>query len=188
LGYRIDRFTVFYVACLVIFLVMAFGARNFVRSRFGRNFAAVRDRDVAAEVMGVSLLRTKTLAFTVSSFYAGISGALLSIVIGRISPETWNIFLSIDFLAVVFIGGLATITGSIMGAIFVVLLPQLVNWLTGFIPGAGGIGEGGLLNVFELQTIIFGVLIVLFLILEPRGLYGLWLRLRNYFKAWPFSY
>ena len=187
-GYRIDRFTVFYLATLVIFLVLAFAARNFVRSRFGRNFAAVRDRDVAAEVMGVSLLRTKTLAFSVSSFYAGISGALLSIVIGRISPETWNIFLSIDFLAVVFIGGLATITGSIMGAIFVVLLPQLVNWITGFIPGAGGIGDGGLLNVFELQTIIFGLLIVLFLILEPRGLYGLWLRLRNYFKAWPFSF
>ncbi len=188
LGYRIDRFTVFYLATLVIFLVLAFAARNFVRSRFGRNFAAVRDRDVAAEVMGVSLLRTKTLAFSVSSFYAGISGALLSIVIGRISPETWNIFLSIDFLAVVFIGGLATITGSIMGAIFVVLLPQFVNWVTGFIPGAGGIGDGGLLNVFELQTIIFGLLIVLFLILEPRGLYGLWLRLRNYFKAWPFSF
>ena len=188
LGYRIDRFTIFYFATLVIFLVLAFAARNFVRSRFGRNFAAVRDRDVAAEVMGVSLLRTKTLAFSVSSFYAGISGALLSIVIGRISPETWNIFLSIDFLAVVFIGGLATITGSIMGAVFVVLLPKLVNWITGFIPGAGGIGDGGLLNVFELQTIIFGLLIVLFLILEPRGLYGLWLRLRNYFKAWPFSF
>jgi branched-chain amino acid transport system permease protein len=138
--------------------------------------------------MGVSLLKTKTLAFTISSFYAGISGALLSIVIGRISPETWNIFLSIDFLAVVFIGGLATITGSIMGAIFVVMLPKLVNTLTVFIPGAGGVGDGSLLNVFELQSIIFGLLIILFLILEPRGLYGLWLRLRNYFKAWPFSY
>lgn len=187
-GYRVDRFTVFYFACMIIFIVLAFAARNLVRSRFGRNFAAVRDRDVAAEVMGVSLLRTKSMAFTVSSFYAGISGALLSIVIGRISPETWNIFLSIDFLAVVFIGGLATISGSIMGAIFVVMLPKLVNSLTGFIPGFGGIGEGGLLNVFELQSIIFGLLIILFLILEPRGLYGIWLRIRNYFKAWPFSY
>jgi len=188
LGYRVDRFTVFYFACLVIFLILGFAARNFVRSRFGRAFAAVRDRDVAAEVMGVSLLRTKSLAFAVSSFYAGISGALLAIVIGRISPETWNIFLSIDFLAVIFIGGLATMTGSIMGAVFVVMLPKLVNWVTGFIPGAGGIGDGGLLNVFELQSIIFGLLIIVFLILEPRGLYGLWLRVRNYFKAWPFSY
>lgn len=188
LGYRIDRFTVFYLACFVIFVVMAFAAKNFARSRFGRSFAAVRDRDIAAEVMGVSLLRTKTLAFVISSFYAGIAGALLSIVIGRISPETWNIFLSIDFLAVIFIGGLATISGSIMGAIFVVLLPKVVNALTPLIPGFGGVGEGGILNVFELQSIIFGLLIILFLILEPRGLYGLWLRLRNYFKAWPFSY
>ena len=188
LGYRIDRFTIFYLACFIIFIIMAFAAKNIARSRFGRSFAAVRDRDIAAEVMGVSLLRTKTLAFVISSFYAGISGALLSIVIGRISPETWNIFLSIDFLAVIFIGGLATISGSIMGAIFVVLLPKLVNALTPYIPGFGGVGEGGILNVFELQTIIFGLLIILFLILEPRGLYGLWLRLRNYFKAWPFSY
>jgi len=188
LGYRIDRFTIFYLACFVIFVVMAFAAKNFARSRFGRSFAAVRDRDIAAEVMGVSLLRTKTLAFVISSFYAGIAGALLSIVIGRISPETWNIFLSIDFLAVIFIGGLATISGSIMGAVFVVLLPKVVNALTPLIPGFGGVGEGGILNVFELQSIIFGLLIILFLILEPRGLYGLWLRLRNYFKAWPFSY
>jgi branched-chain amino acid transport system permease protein len=188
LGYRIDRFTIFYFACFVIFVIMAFAAKNFARSRFGRSFAAVRDRDIAAEVMGVSLLRTKTLAFVISSFYAGIAGALLSIVIGRISPETWNIFLSIDFLAIIFIGGLATISGSIMGAIFVVLLPKLVNALTPLIPGFGGVGEGGILNVFELQSIIFGLLIILFLILEPRGLYGLWLRLRNYFKAWPFSY
>ena len=188
LGYRIDRFTVFYLACFIIFVIMAFAAKNIARSRFGRSFAAVRDRDIAAEVMGVSLLRTKTLAFVISSFYAGISGALLSIVIGRISPETWNIFLSIDFLAVIFIGGLATISGSIMGAVFVVLLPKGVNAVTGYIPGFGGVGEGGILNVFELQTIIFGLLIILFLILEPRGLYGLWLRLRNYFKAWPFSY
>jgi len=187
-GIEIDRFTMLYFTCLVIFIVMAVLARNFTRSRFGRSFAAVRDRDIAAEVMGVSLLRTKTLAFAISAFYAGIAGALLSIIIGRISPETWNFFLSIDFLAVIFIGGLATITGSIMGAVFVVLLPKLVNSLTGFLPIDPGVGQGGLLNVFELQSIIFGVLIILFLVLEPRGLYGLWLRVRNYFKAWPFSY
>ena len=188
LGVKIDRFTMLYLACLVIFLVMAVLARNFTRSKYGRTFAAVRDRDIAAEVMGVSLLRTKTLAFAISAFFAGIAGALWSIIVGRISPETWNFFLSIDFLAIVFIGGLATITGSIMGAMFVVLLPKLVNSLTGFLPIDPGVGQGGLLNVFELQSIIFGVLIIVFLILEPRGLYGLWLRLRNYFKAWPCSY
>lgn len=187
-GVRMDRFQVYYFAVFVIFVVMALAARNIARSRFGRSFAAVRDRDIAAEVMGVSLLRTKSLAFSISAFYAGIAGALLSIIIGRISPETWNFFLSIDFLAVIFIGGLATITGSIFGALFVVMLPKIVNSLTAYLPIGSGVGEGGIFNVFELQSIIFGVLIVLFLILEPRGLYGLWLRLRNYFKTWPFSY
>ena len=188
LGYELDRFTVFFYACFVIFLVMAFAARNLARSRFGRAFAAVRDRDVAAEVMGVNLLRTKTLAFVVSSFYAGIAGALLSIVFGRITPENWNLFLSIDFLAVVFIGGLATISGSILGAAFVVLLPKLVEVLSEYVPLAADVGQGGVFTVFQLQSILFGVLIVAFLVLEPRGLYGLWVRVRNYFKAWPFSY
>jgi len=187
-GYRVDRFTMFYFVCFAVFLLMAFLARNFTRSRFARAFAAVRDRDVAAEVMGVSLKRTKALAFAVSAFYAGIAGALLSILIGRISPETWNFFLSIDFLAVIFIGGLATISGSILGAIFVVMLPKLVNSLTDFLPISSGIGGGGFINVFELQAMLFGALIVLFIILEPRGLYGIWIRIRNYFKAWPFSY
>jgi len=188
LGVRVDRFTVFYFACFVIFLVLAFAARNLTRSRFGRAFAAVRDRDIAAEVMGVPLLRTKTLAFGVSSFYAGIAGALLSIIIGRITPENWNLFLSIDFLAVVFIGGVATISGSILGAVFVVMLPKLVEELSVYVPIAGGVGSGAPFTVFQLQTLIFGLLIVLFLVLEPRGLYGLWIRIRNYFKAWPFSY
>lgn len=187
-GVEIDRFTMLYLTCLVILIVMAVAARNLARSRFGRAFAAVRDRDIAAEVMGVSLLRTKTLAFAVSSFYAGIAGALLSVVIGRITPGNWNLFLSIDFLAVIFIGGLATISGSLMGATFVVMLPRLVEELAEFVPFVGGLGEDGVVNVFQLQTMLFGVLIVVFLIFEPRGLYGIWVRVRNYFKAWPFSY
>lgn len=187
-GIKLDRFTVYYFGVFVIFVILALAARNLTRSRFGRSFAAVRDRDIAAEVMGISLLRVKSLAFALSAFYAGIAGALLSVVIGRISPETWNFFLSIDFLAVIFIGGLASITGSIFGAIFVVMLPKLVNTLTGYLPIEAGVGQGALLNVFEIQSIIFGVLIIVFLILEPRGLYGLWIRLRNYFKAWPFSF
>ena len=92
------------------------------------------------------------------------------------------------FLAVVFIGGLATISGSIMGAVFVVMLPKLVQELSDYIPLTSDVGQGGLFTVFQLQSILFGVLIVVFLVLEPRGLYGLWIRVRNYFKAWPFSY
>ncbi|MEV8266129.1 branched-chain amino acid ABC transporter permease [Microbacterium sp. NPDC076911] len=176
-----------YLLTLVLLIVLGVAARNLMRGRYGRAFAAVRDRDIAAEIMGVNLLRTKTLAFTLSSAYAGVSGALFSILVGRIAPEQWNLFLSIDFLAVVVIGGIATISGTIIGAAFVVLVPRLLEELTAIIPWIT-VSGGGVLNVFQLQTIVFGVLIILFITLEPRGLFGLWIRVRNYFKAWPFSY
>lgn len=176
-----------YLLCLVLLVALGVAARNLMRGRYGRAFAAVRDRDIAAEIMGVNLLRTKTLAFTLSSAYAGLSGALYSILIGRITPEQWNLFLSIDFLAVIVIGGIATISGTLIGACFVVLIPRLLEELTTVIPWIT-VSSGGVLNVFQLQTIVFGILIVLFITLEPRGLYGLWARMRNYFTAWPFSY
>jgi branched-chain amino acid transport system permease protein len=176
-----------YLLCFTLLVALGIAARNLMRGRYGRAFAAVRDRDIAAEVMGVNLLRTKTLAFALSSAYAGLAGALLSILIGRINPEAWNLLLSIDFLAVVVIGGMATISGTIIGAIFVVLVPRLLQEITNWVPWISNSG-GGLITVPQLQTILFGVLIILFITLEPRGLYGLWLRIRNYFKAWPFSY
>ncbi len=176
-----------FLLCLTLLVVLGIAARNLARGRYGRAFAAVRDRDIAAEVMGVNLLRTKTLAFALSSAFAGLAGALWAILINRINPEAWNLFLSIDFLAVVVIGGVATISGTIIGACFVVLLPRLLDELARVIPWLSTSG-GGLLTVPQLTTILFGVLIILFITLEPRGLYGLWVRVRNYFKAWPFSY
>lgn len=177
----------FYLVCLALLVILGVGARNIARGRYGRAFAAVRDRDIAAEVMGVNLLRTKTLAFTLSSAYAGIAGALFSMLVGRIAPEQWNLFLSIDFLAVIVIGGIATISGTLIGACFVVLIPRALEALTAIVPWIS-VSSGGLINVFQLQTIVFGILIILFITLEPRGLYGLWIRVRNYFSAWPFSY
>lgn len=176
-----------YLIALLLLVVLAIGARNLVRSQVGRRFAAVRDRDIAAEVMGVNLTSTKTLAFAISSAYAGIAGALLSILVGRIAPEQWNLFFSVDLLAIVVIGGIATISGTLLGACFVVLMPRLLEWLSQFIPWIS-VSSGGIINIFQLQTIVFGLLIVLFIALEPRGLFGLWMRVRNYFKAWPFSY
>lgn len=176
-----------YLIALILLILLAVGARNLVRSQVGRRFAAVRDRDIAAEVMGVNLTSTKTLAFAISSAYAGIAGALLSILVGRIAPEQWNLFFSIDLLAIVVIGGIATISGTLLGACFVVLMPRLLEWLSQFVPWIS-VSSGGIINIFQLQTIVFGLLIVLFIALEPRGLFGLWIRVRNYFKAWPFSY
>jgi len=189
LGFTIEGATLFYLVCLVLLVVMAIGARNLARSRAGRAFAAVRDRDIAAEVMGVALTRTKVLAFTVSSFYAGICGGLLAITFGVVEPATFNLLLSVDFLAMVLIGGIATVSGSLAGAAFVVLLPRIVQTYAHYMPGISrGSTGGGVLTVFQLEAILFGALIVAFIVLEPRGLYGLWLRMRNYWKAWPFSY
>jgi branched-chain amino acid transport system permease protein len=188
-GQDLPAIASFYLFALLVLIVLALLARNLARSRPGRAFSAVRDRDIAAEVMGVSLLNAKRLAFTLSSFYAGIAGALLTIVLGFTTPERWNLLLSIDFLAVVLIGGVATTTGPIAGAAFVVLMPRLIENFAGSIPFISTtVGGAGILNVFQFQRLLFGVMIVLFLVLEPRGLFGIWIRIRNYFKAWPFSY
>ena len=176
-----------YLLCLALLVVLGVAARNLARTRTGRAFSAVRDRDVAAEVMGVNLLRTKTLAFVLSSAYAGVGGALLSMLIGRVAPEQWNILMAINLLAIVVIGGVATITGTLIGAAFVVLLPRLLEWAAHWIPWIST-GSGGFINIFQLQSILFGTLIIVFMVLEPRGLFGLWHRIRTYFKAWPFSY
>ncbi len=189
LGTELPSIASFYLFSLLILVVLAVLARNVARTRQGRAFSAVRDRDIAAEVMGVPLLRTKRLAFTLSSFYAGVGGALLTIVFGFTTPERWNLLLSIDFLAVVLIGGAATITGPIIGAAFVVLMPRFIETFAGSLPFISStVGGSGILNVFQLQRLLFGAMIVLFLVLEPRGLFGVWIRVRNYFKAWPFSY
>jgi len=179
-----------YFLTLVLLIIMAVLARNLTRSKVGRAFAAVRDRDIAAEVMGVPLARTKQSAFAISSFYAGIAGGLISLASGgRLDPINFagaeGLFLSVTFLAMVLIGGPATISGSLMGAAFVVFLPRFVETVAHYIPG---IGSTGLFSVEQLENILFGVFIVAFLILEPRGLFGLWLRVRNYWKAYPFSY
>jgi branched-chain amino acid transport system permease protein len=187
-GYPITREIKLYLLSLAVLVVLAVLAKNLTRSAIGRAFAAVRDRDLAAEVMGVSLTRHKLIAFTVSSFYAGIAGALLPTVTGFIEPGSFNLLLSVQFLAMILIGGVATLSGSLLGAAFVVLLPRLVEELPRFLPFVTSQSTGGVLTTFQLQTLLYGVLIVVFLIAEPRGLFGIWVRARNYWNAWPFSY
>jgi branched-chain amino acid transport system permease protein len=172
------------LALLVIFAVLA---RNLVRSKVGRAFAAVRDRDIAAEIMGVGLTKHKALAFVVSSFYAGCAGALLYTVTGFFDPGSFNLLLSVQFIAMVLIGGVATISGSIMGALFITLLPRLVQELPSLLPAVSS-SPTEFPNVFQVETLLYGLLIIGFLIFEPRGLFGICIRIRSYWKAWPFTY
>ena len=188
-GYPITREIKLYLIALVVLVLLAVPAKNLARSAVGRAFAAVRDRDLAAEVMGVSLTRHKLIAFTISSFYAGIAGALLPTITGFIEPGSFNLLLSGPVLAMILIGGVAALSGSLLGAAFeAVPLPRLVEELPRFLPFVTSQSTGGVLTTFQLQTLLYGVLIVVFLIAEPRGAVRHLVRARNYWRAWPFSY
>ncbi len=176
-----------YLLMLVLLIVFALAARNLARSRVGRAFSAVRDRDIAAEVIGVPLTRYKLLAFAISSFYAGCAGALLYTVSGFFDPTSFDLLLSVQYIAMVLIGGAATISGSIAGALFITLLPRFTRELPALVPFVSA-DTTAYPNVFQVEAVLYGLLIVLFLVFEPRGLFGIWVRLRNYWKSWPFSY
>lgn len=176
-----------YWLALVVLIVFAVLARNVARSRIGRAFSAIRDRDIAAGVMGVNLTRYKLIAFTLSSFYAGVCGSLLYAGTGHMAPEEFGLQMSILFIAIVLIGGAATISGSIMGALLIAWLPRIASELPTYFPF---ISESSVEhpNIFEVERITYGVLIIAFLLFEPRGLFGIWHRLRTYWKSYPFSY
>ncbi|WP_084960509.1 branched-chain amino acid ABC transporter permease [Thermoactinospora rubra] len=176
-----------YVLTLALLIVFALAARNLARSRIGRAFAAIRDRDIAAEVMGVPLTRYKVLAFGISSFYAGCAGALLYSITGYVEPGSFSLLLSVQFIAMVLIGGVATVSGSIMGALFIVLIQPLTRSLPALLPVISS-DTTVTPNVYQVETVLYGLLIILFLVFEPRGLFGIWIRARTYWKSWPFSY
>ncbi len=168
--------------------ISTLACKNLVRSRPGRAMQAVRDRDVAAEVVGVSLARYKVGAFTISSGLAGLSGALYAVVLTYIEPGTWSLPLSIQFVAMVIVGGIGTTMGGVLGALFIGALPKLVEHHSGSIPFVARSATEEGLSLPQLNQILFGLSIVLFLVLEPRGLAALWLRAKAYLRAWPFSY
>jgi branched-chain amino acid transport system permease protein len=150
---------------------------------------AVRDRDVAAEVIGVSLARYKIGAFVLSSALAAMAGALFGVYQQYVEPDSsFGLTVSIQYVAMIIVGGIGTLFGSVLGAVFVGAVPKLVSEYSGSIPFVDEAGTGTGLTVFQLNQVIFGVLIITFLIFEPRGLAAVWLRVKAYFRAWPFSY
>jgi branched-chain amino acid transport system permease protein len=194
-GVRLDRPSALFTGpqqlyLLMFVLLVIFGvlARNLVRSRIGRALAAVRDRDLAAEVIGVDVTRYKMIAFAVSSFYAGVAGALLYVMIGFVEPGSFNLGMSVQYIAMILIGGVATISGSVMGALFITMLPRVTRELPAVLPFISSSSTAGGITVFQVETILYGLLIIGFLIFEPRGLFGIWIRVRNYWKSWPFSH
>ncbi len=184
-GQRVNSEIRFYWIILFALVLTIITTVNLFRSKVGRAFIAIRDQDIAAEVMGVDLFKYKLLAFATSSFFVGMAGALTAHYRTIISWERFTIETSILFLAMIIIGGLGSISGSIYGAAFMTLLPALLNnlgrSLEGSIPAMAQI-------IPFLQQGMFGIVIILFLILEPEGLVKIWRNIKDYFRLWPFSY
>jgi len=187
-GWVIDSQHRMYFLLLAAVVLAIVAALNLIRSRVGRAFVAIRDHDVAAEIIGINIFRYKLLAFAVSSFYAGVTGVLYTYYFGIANYEQFQINVSIDYLAMIIIGGLGSVLGSIFGAIFVTLLPIVSRYA---MEAFGGVffSEAAVLNIIpNLRMIMFGALIIVFLVVEPEGLNRLWRKIRNYFRVWPFAY
>src|SRR6202035_2707477 len=187
-GVQLRTQTQLYLFLMGFVVLAVVGTANIIRSRIGRAFIAIRDQDIAAEIIGINIFRYKLYAFAISSFFAGVTGALESYYLGIANYEQFQIDVSIDYLAMVIIGGLGSVLGSVLGAIFVTLLPIATRW---FLEASGGLffAQADMLNVIpNLRLVIFGGLIIFFLVDEPEGLNRLWRNIRNYFRVWPFSY
>ena len=188
LGYVFDTPAAKYLFTLAIVALMALAAKNLMRSETGRAFMAVRDMDVAAEVIGIRMMQTKLLAFAISSFYCGVAGALYAFCyLGTVEPEAFNLDLSFRVLFMVIIGGVGSILGSFLGAAFITLLPIFLNVLFGAISHLTGVAISHAV-LSNLEVIIFGALIVFFLIAEPHGLARLWQIAKEKLRLWPFPH
>jgi branched-chain amino acid transport system permease protein len=170
---------------LPITAAMLLFAKNLFRTKVGKAFVAIRDQDISAEVMGVNVFKYKLLSFGVSSFYVGVAGSLLAYQARIISPENFPITVAIDHLGMIIIGGLGSVLGAVLGAIFITLLPEVLRLGTGALSDT----YPGLVTLFaSLKMGVFGLAIVLFLVFEPDGMAARWHRIKNYWKLYPFSY
>ena len=178
-GWVADSGTSFYFVCLVIAVLCTLACINLLRTSTGRAFVAIRDSEISAQSMGIHLAYYKTLSFAISAALAGIGGALYAHQIRFLSPDQFNIIQSIDLLLMVVIGGLGSIHGAFLGAIFLIGLPQAISAVKDYLPEAIAQAPG-------LKAVIYGAVLIAFVLFEPLGLYGRWLKVRTYLQLFPF--
>ena len=182
-GLEIDRWVTpdrFYYLVLAVTLICTLFYRNLLRSPLGRAFAAVRDSEVSATAMGVHIARTKATAFGISSAITGLAGALMGLFAGIFTNETFSLVTSILLLMMIVIGGLGSIHGAFFGAFVIAFLPQGLSILKDSL-GGGNVAIPGL------ETGVFGLILILFILFEPMGIYGRWLKIRIWFELFPFA-
>lgn len=188
-GFVFDTDERYFYVVLAYVVVMYVMAANLMRTRDGRALVAVRDHYLSAEMMGINLTKYRTLSFGISSFYAGIGGALYAHYLQFVSVEGFSILFSIQFLGMVIIGGLGSIMGSLMGTVFMVLLPEAMDGLTGMLAGTAIDRALDLSDSLAfLREMAIGLVIILFLIFEPDGLAHRWKQIKAYWKLYPFSH
>ena len=178
-GLPIDSEARFYYVSLAILILCVLGVMNLMRSPTGRAFVAIRDSEISAQSMGIHLARYKTTAFALSAAITGIAGALYAHKLRFISPEQFTILQSIELLIMIVIGGLGSIYGAIFGAAFWILAQQLIVTAKDWLPPEIGQQTG-------LQPTIFGIFLVAFVLYEPLGIYGMWLKVRTFLEIFPF--
>lgn len=181
-GMELDTSFRLYWLIVPVTIIMLIGTANLFRTRIGRAFIAIRDRDISAEVLGIPLLRYKLLSFGLSSFYAGVAGGLWAYFFRVVTPESFPLLMSIFFLVAIIVGGMGSILGGILGAVFMTMVPELLKLIVDLLPG----GSEYTVFLSPVRTMVFGLLIIGFLVFEPLGLAEMWRRVRRFFHLWPF--
>ena len=187
-GYTFDSPQEKYLLVLSIVAVMALAAKNMVRGNIGRQWMAIRDMDVAAEVIGIRPMRSKLLAFAISSFYCGVAGALFAYAyLGTVEPEAYSLDLSFRILFMIIIGGIGTVMGAFLGSAFIIMIPIALSTFVGFLDDTLHLGVPSSVSS-NLELMVFGALIIFFLIVEPYGLARIWQISKEKLRLWPFPH
>lgn len=184
-GFSFNSDQKFYFLIVILVIVAALATKNLFRTKVGRAFQAIRDRDIAAEIMGINLAKYKLYSFGISSFYAGVAGCLYAYYISFIAPEHFTILISIQYITMIIVGGMGTVLGSILGAIFMTILPEVLRLLSDILGKSYPVVVARFVDV---KSIIYGLIIILFLMYEPDGLSGRWRTIKDYWKSWPYTY
>lgn len=179
LGFKVDTDVAFYFVCLACVLGATLLVLNLLRAPTGRAFVAIRDSEISAQSMGIHLAKYKSMSFAISAALAGLGGALYAHKMAFISPDQFSLVQSIDLLLMVVIGGLGSIHGAFFGAVFLIGMPQLIALGKDLLPAAIGGASG-------LQAVVYGVVLIIFVMFEPMGIYGRWLKVRTWLQLYPF--